>query len=183
MSQVVSLFRRRGNEQSFEELVAPHMDALFKQAYHYTGSTHDAEDLLQDFLAELYQKQNKLRAVKSLRAWLMRYLYNRFIDSYRKRKNLPNLDSVHDEQMANTLANDDSPENSYWHQQVLDGLATLSNEQRMVISLHDIEGYTLTELSEIMKIPLGTLKSHLHRGRRVLQKRFNLQPFDDTARL
>ncbi|MBN1377743.1 MAG: sigma-70 family RNA polymerase sigma factor [Gammaproteobacteria bacterium] len=159
------------------------MNSLFKQAYQYTGNTQDAEDLLQDLLVELYQKQDKLHTAKSLRAWLMRCLYNRFVDGYRKKKSAPNFDSLHDEYLANKLPNDDSPETSYWHKQVLAGLSLLSREQRMVVCLHDIEGHTLAELSDIMKIPLGTLKSHLFRGRRILQDRFKLQPFDDCVRL
>jgi RNA polymerase sigma-70 factor (ECF subfamily) len=113
----------------------------------------------------------------------MRCLYNRFVDNYRKNKSTPHFDNIHDEQTANKLANHDSPENSYWHKQVLDSLSMLSKEQRMVICLHDIEGRTLKELSDIMKIPLGTLKSHLFRGRRTLQEKFKLQPFDACERL
>ncbi len=183
MNQVISFFKRQNNEISFEELLAPHMDRLFKQAFQYTGNTQDAEDLLQELLVELYQKQGKLRSVTSLRAWLMRCLYNRFVDNYRKKQQTPGFDNIDDEHTANKLSIYDSPENSYWHKQVLEGLLLLSKEQRMVISLHDIEGHTLTELSDIMDIPLGTLKSHLHRGRRILQKKFKLQPFDDCARL
>lgn len=163
--------------------MAPYMDLLFKQAYQYTGSVQDAEDLLQELLVELYQKQDKMRSVSSLKAWLIRCLYNRFVDSYRKQKSTPYLSDIDDEQTANKVTNNDSPEANYWHRQVLEGLELLSEAQRMVICLHDIEGHTLTELSEIMDMPVGTLKSHLHRGRRALLEKFDLQPFEQCARL
>lgn len=183
MNQVISFFKRRNGNNSFEELVAPYMDILFRQAYQYTGTEHDAEDLVQELLIELYQKQDKMLAVKSLKAWLMRCLYHRFIDSYRKKKSTPRFEDIHDTQTESKLANVDSPEKDYWHTQVIEGLDSLSNEQRMVICLHDLEGNTIAEISEIMNLPIGTLKSHLHRGRLSMKQKFDMQPFKERARL
>lgn len=183
MSKVISFFRRqKSSQEQFQILVGPYMDLMYGQAYKYTGSAHAAEDLLQDLLVEIYQKLDKLAQIDSPKAWLMRCLYNRFVDSYRKHKAQPGFDDIHEPQTANSLPHQDCPETNYLHQQIVDGLELLSADQRMVISLHDIEGYTLVELSEIMSMPVGTLKSHLHRGRKLLQQKLKLQPFDQAVR-
>jgi RNA polymerase sigma-70 factor (ECF subfamily) len=173
MNNIISLFRR-GGEGSFEALLAPHMDALFRQAWHYTGSEMEAEDLLQDLLVDLFNRQEKLRAIETLRPWLSRCLYNRFVDQYRKRQRRPEL--LDSERADYTAAEDPGPENEYWHSEVLQGLEKLNSRQRAVISLHDIQGHTLPELSEILELPLGTLKSQLHRARAKLKDHLKLEP-------
>lgn len=182
MSKVISFFKRRHSVQdSFESLVSPHVNVLYKQAYKYLGSDHEAEDLVQEVLVEVYQKQDVLRESPSPAAWLSRCLYHRFIDRYRKKKSQPGTDDI-DADHIDVESHLDTPEESYRYRQILKSLDQLSANQRMVITLHDIEGYSLVELSEMMEIPVGTLKSHLHRGRKLLQKEYALQPFDDVAR-
>lgn len=182
MSKLVSIFKRRsGDQQSYEALLSPHISGLYKQAYRYTGSEHEAEDLLQDVLLEIYQKQAQLRAATAPAAWLHRCLYHRFIDSYRKRQRQLDTDADGDTLLA-TVASADNPEADLAYQQIIRAMQALTPAQRMVVSLHDIEAYTLTELSRTMAMPLGTLKSHLHRGRKVLQQQLSLQPFDNNQR-
>ena len=183
MNKVISFFKKPSKGNSFEALLAPHMDSLYRQSYQYTGSTHDAEDLLQDLLIELFQKQNQLKAAKSPRAWLTRCLYHRFIDGYRKQKSTPEFDDINDELTSNKLLSLECPANTYWHQEVIAGLSLLTKDQRTTINLHDIEGFTLAEVSEITEMPIGTLKSHLHRGRKMMQKRLNVQPCSSNHRL
>lgn len=183
MNKVISLFKKQTQKNTFESILAPHMDLLFRQAYQYTGSLHDAEDLLQDLLVELFQKQTQLADATSPRAWLSRCLYHRFVDNYRKKKSTPEFDNVDDEYTNNKLLSSECPANDYWHKQVVEGLNLLSKEQRSVINLHDIEGFTLVEIAEITEMPIGTLKSHLHRGRKMMQQQLNVQPFTNDHRL
>lgn len=183
MSKVISFFKsQKSSQEQFQLLVAPYMELMYGQAYKYTGSAHAAEDLLQDLLLELYQKQDKLAKVENPKAWLMRCLYNRFVDSYRKKKAQPGFDDIHDEQTSNRLAHRDCPETSYYHEQIVEGLELLSTEQRAVIGLHDLEGHTLAEISEALSMPVGTLKSHLHRGRKKLKEKLKLQPLEQPVR-
>lgn len=183
MSKVISFFKRRRSKQdSFESLIAPHITVLYRQAYKYLGDEHEAEDLIQELLVDAYQRQQKLREAAVPIAWLMRCLYHRFVDRYRKQKIHAGTDSLSDNEDESLLSHNNSPEKHYLHGQILHGLSLLTPEQRMVVSLHDIEGYTLPELAETMDIPLGTLKSHLHRGRKVMKKRFQVQPFDSVER-
>ena len=189
MLSLAQLYRRvtignRTPDHPFTALIAPHMNALYAQAYHFVGNTADAEDLLQDVLLELYSKPVALATIKHLKAWLLRCLYHRFIDRYRKQQRTPEHDAVMVDAVvidaeitalheashpAPLLVAADDPVQDYLHGQVLKGLQCLSPEQRAVISLHDIAGYTLVEVADMMTLPVGTLKSHLHRGRKALK--------------
>ena len=83
---------------------------------------------------------------------------------------------MHSSELQTLLHGNALDESDYFAQQLIKGLELLSIEQRVAINLHDLLGYTLLELSEIMEMPVGTLKSHLHRGRKQLQKHLELKP-------
>ena len=182
MNQVLSFFRNKGKEKSFETLIAPHMNNLFKVAYQYTGNQHDAEDLLQDLLIYLFAKQDELNHIEKLKPWLMRCLYNKFIDMYRQNKRQPVLEDIHDEKIQPLFKHYDNHHLTDQRNEIFAAMQTLSAEQKAVITLHDINGYNLPELAEIMSVPLGTLKSHLHRARALLKKQINLQPSELNVR-
>ena len=180
MSKILSFFGRSQNTCNLSELLSPHLSRLYRQAYKYCGNEHDAEDLLQDLLIECNEREQQLRDAPVPAAWLSRVLYHRFVDRHRKQSRHSQHQNIDD--IENTLSSSDSPEANYLHQQLISAMTDLSSEQRMVISLHDIEGYTLAELSETMDIPLGTLKSHLHRGRKALKNAMRLQPNELSIR-
>lgn len=182
MNQVLSFFRPKGKEKSFEALVAPHMNALFKVAYQYTGSQHDAEDLLQDLLVFLFTKKDELAEIDKLKPWLMRCLYNRFIDLYRKKQRQPMLEDIDDEKVQPLFKHFDNHQQDDQKNEIFTAMQMLSADQRAVVTMHDMNGYTLPELSEIMSVPLGTLKSSLHRARAVLKKQITLQPSELSVR-
>ena len=170
----ISLFsRNRGSEVSFEELLAPHVDPLYRLAYRFTGKQHDAEDLVQELLIKLYPRHKELLKVESLRPWLTRALYNLFVDGVRSRNRSPiehGYDEFMDQQSSSDLGPLQSLSRESLQQQISDALDMLPEEQRNVLILHDIEAYTLSELAEIFETPIGTLKSRLHRSREKLKK-------------
>jgi len=176
MSQILSFLGIKEKEQSFEAIMSPHISNLFKVAYQYTGNKHDAEDLLQDLLEYLFTKQTELRKIEKLKPWLMRCLYNRFIDVYRKKKRQPDLEDIDDEKIHSLFHHVDNHQKNEQNEEIYNAMNKLSADQRAVVTLHDINGYTLPELSEIMDTPLGTLKSNLHRARAALKQHINLQP-------
>ena len=180
MSKVFSFFSAK--KKPFDALVAPHMNGLFKVAFQYTGNQHDAEDLLQDLLMYLFTKQDDMQNIEKLKPWLMRCLYNRFIDMYRKKQRQPNLEDIDDEKVQPLFKHYDNHQSAEQQDEIYSALNTLSADQRAVVTLHDINGYTLPELAEIMAIPLGTLKSNLHRARATLKKRISLQPSELSVR-
>lgn len=181
MTNVISMFKRHRTKRSrLEDLVAPHLDSLYRQAYRYCGNEHDAEDLMQELMLDTHQREEQLRDAPVPAAWLSRTLYHRFVDRYRKNKHYNNQLNVDDHLLE--LSSDSDHEESYLHVQLLRAMEQLSPEQRMSISLHDIEGQTLPEISKALDIPVGTLKSHLHRGRKILKNCLSLQPSSDAVR-
>lgn len=173
----------------FQAQVEPYLMPLWQAAYHFTGHREDAEDLLQELLARLYPQREKLTAVEELRPWLLRSLYHLFID--RRRQWLRNVLSSSDtgtggEGVLEAVPSEASgPEDAATadnlRRTVHRALAVLDPDQRAVVVLHDMQGYTLAELQEQLQVPIGTLKSRLFRGRGRLRPLLgNLLPNSDV---
>lgn len=170
----LSLFsRQRGQKASFEELLMPHMEQLYRLAYHYSGNRHDAEDLVQDLLVKLYPRVAELQRVEHLRPWLTKSLYRLFIDRVRSQQRNP-VSAGYDEQMDSHCEEGGGAQWSAQRMAVIrdlqGALSTLPEEQRLLIVMHDVEAYTLAELETILDTPVGTLKSRLHRSRAKLRQ-------------
>ena len=168
---VFSLFKARKADE-FEQLLNPYLNGMYKQALYYTGSRADADDLIQDVLLELYDKKSTLAGIQALKPWLAKLLYNRFIDRYRKQQRWMRLHEPIEPMLLAGVEPVDGAQQADVDvavEHLVRCLRALSEHQRNVIALHDIEGYSLSEVSEIMAMPVGTLKSHLHRGRKALK--------------
>jgi len=176
MMRILDILRNQTTQQRFEVQVSPHLESLYKQAFRYVGNRTDAEDLIQDVLLEAFEKRQNLKAVNNVGSWLNRCLYHRFVDRYPSAKRLPEQLDVHSTELQAQLIGDSLDESSYFAQQLLEGIERLSFEQQSAIKLHDLCGHSLAEISGIMQMPIGTLKSHLHRGRKQLQKQLQLKP-------
>lgn len=176
MNKIIALFAGSKSEDRYREILAPHVKLLYQQAYHFTLNVADAEDLLQDVLLETYRKREILFAVENVGAWLSRCLYHRFVDRYRRQKRQPSFDNIDEMLDQSGLARQGEMEMRYQHEQLLKAMQTLKPKHRAVVSLHDQLGFTLPELESIMDIPLGTLKSHLHRARSTLKKSMDFEP-------
>jgi len=166
---IVQLFKTRVKPADrFEKLLSPYIDSLYHFACRLCQSTDDAEDLLQQLLTRLFQKLAELEQVESLRPWLFRSLYNLYVDSYRKQRRMSAVISAEDIPPDEATKEKDPYEEAELSQNqtiILAAVDQLNSEQRLVLLLHDAEGYTLTELADILQAPLGTLKSRLHRAR------------------
>jgi RNA polymerase sigma factor (sigma-70 family) len=164
-------FTRNAASQAaqFDQLLRPHVPSLYRTAYRYTGRREDAEDLVQDLLIKLYVRMPELTQVEDLRPWLIRSLHNAFVDRFRKAGRAPELVDVDDE----ALQAADDPEQDVLtleQRRALDAaIARLSPEHRAVVVLHLVEGHSLAELSGILDVQVGTLKSRLHRAKAQLQ--------------
>lgn len=167
----------------FEALVAPHMETLYRVAYRFAGHQEDAEDLVQDLLIKLYPKSAELAAVDVLRPWLIRAMYNLFVDGRRRHARRPHghIDmsgGLEDDagcvgiwdRMASPEAGPATlVERSLLGEHIMEAMEDLNEEQKAVLMLHDVEGYSLVELAETLDVPVGTLKSRLFRARRSLK--------------
>jgi RNA polymerase sigma-70 factor (ECF subfamily) len=154
----------------FEELVHPHINYLYRLAFRFCGNQEDAEDLVQDLLIKLYPKRDELEKVEKLRPWMTTSLYRMFVDNFRKKARSP-LELIDDETAFydTTVSEDPTPDKTLAEDQRINQLQAafnrLSENHRVLLTLHDIEGYRLVEIESMLSVPVGTLKSRIHRAR------------------
>lgn len=164
------------DRREFEARVRPHLEWLYRLAYRYTAQAQDAEDLVQELLVRLYRRPADLAGLSDLRPWLIRALYNLFVDQWRHRRRTP-FGHLHSEPWEALFADEggsDTPEDELHsadlRRTVLAALYRVDEEHRALLVLHDVEGHTLPELADTLGLPLGTLKSRLFRARRKLRR-------------
>lgn len=161
---------------SFTALVRPHLERLYRLAYRLTQHREDAQDLVQDVLLKLHPQTDKMADIDSVATWLYRVLYNQFVDNQRRyaRRRMrivehSDYSADPDIAPAEQASTEDLVEGEFTITRVQAALEQLSDDHQLIINLHDIEGYTLTEIAEITGVPHGTLKSRRHRARERLQ--------------
>jgi RNA polymerase sigma-70 factor (ECF subfamily) len=173
--------------RAFEALVRPHVKSLYGFALRLTGSRADAEDLVQDVLVKLYRHRERLAAVEEPRSWMMRVLYREFLNFRRTaRRWLARRRRVAEAlpDAAELASNDAEPDAALVRQRraaTLDAaIERLTLDHRVLIGLHIKDGYTLEELTGVLGVPVGTLKSRLHRARAELRGYLDgAEPFPD----
>jgi RNA polymerase sigma-70 factor (ECF subfamily) len=164
-----------GSAARFDALVRPHITYLYRLAYRFCGNPEDAEDLVQDLFIKLYPRCEELEAVEKLRPWLVTSLYRMFVDGTRRQKRSP-LELIDDEVAfyETAVSDTDSPDQELSEDQRINQLQAafqrMSEDHRVLLTLHDIEGYRLVELQEMLDVPVGTLKSRIHRARARMRK-------------
>jgi len=160
-----------------------HMDALYSAALRMTRNAADAEDLVQETYLRAYRGYPRFEAGTNLRAWLYRILTNTFINSYRAKQRRPDesdLADVEDLYLYRRLGGletsqrgrsaEDELMDVLTESQVKDAVEALPDHFRLPVLLADIEGFAYKEIAEILDVPIGTVMSRLHRGRKALQK-------------
>lgn len=173
-----------GNERhaEFEAEAMPHMDLLYNFALRTTGDPDDAKDLLQETYLKAYRFWDKYEKGTNIRAWLFRIMKNSYINRYRKETREPDKVDYEDVENFYDSIRDDSKETSDLQQrmfgnllgdEVTTALQELPDDFRTVVILCDIEGLTYEEIAEFLNCPIGTVRSRLHRGRKMLQARLH----------
>jgi RNA polymerase sigma factor (sigma-70 family) len=162
----------------FDALVRPHVLAMYRFAYRLTRSRPDAEDLVQDVLAKLYRRTDEMSQVRDLRPWLMRVVYHQFVDVIRRRRRAPTAmaEARVLEIVDPALGPDDQADVAQVSERVRSAMGRLRRDQQLLVGLHLIDGFTLEEVAQMLDVPLGTLKSRLHRTRAELKKMLRLEP-------
>ena len=168
---------------AFETEALSFLDALYRTALRMTRSEADAEDLVQETYIRAFRFRDQFTMGTNLKAWLFRILTNTFINSYRRRQAQPEfteLDDVDEFSLyrrmtgAPAASTSPDPESEFLKgvvdTEVKDALAELPEKFRSVVLL-DVEGFSYKEIAEMLGIPIGTVMSRLHRGRKFLQKR------------
>jgi RNA polymerase sigma-70 factor (ECF subfamily) len=173
----------------FEILLQPHLQRLYQLAYRFTGQRADAEDLVQDVVIKLYPRLQEMQKIEKLSPWLARVLYRHFIDRTRSKQRSPvhlvgDDETTPDDYRSGATGPADNTEESILQGHLLRALERLNDDQRALVILHDVEGYTLNEIHTMHDVSLGTLKSRLNRARSRLRELLkNVEPFGDNKRV
>jgi RNA polymerase sigma-70 factor (ECF subfamily) len=167
----------------FEPEALRHLDALYRTALRMTRSEADAEDLVQETYIRAFRFRDQFTLGTNMKAWLFRILTNTFINTYRRKAAQPDVTDLEgvDEfslyrRMADDRAASSSPDpeaellKTVVDTEVTDALEELPEKFRTAVLL-DVEGFSYKEIAEMLAIPIGTVMSRLHRGRKFLQKR------------
>jgi RNA polymerase sigma-70 factor (ECF subfamily) len=167
--------------ERFEREAMPLMPNLYSAALRLTRNPADAEDLVQETFLRAYRGFASFQEGTNLRAWLYRILTNSFINTYRKKQREPvtveGPDDVDEWYLFDRLGSRSVQTSA--ESEVLDripdedvkqALEALPEGFRMAVLLADVEGFSYKEIAEIMDVPIGTVMSRLHRGRRALEK-------------
>lgn len=165
----------------FTEEAMPLLDQLYGGALRMTRNPQDAEDLVQETYLKAYKAFDRFTPGTNLKAWLYRIMTNTYINTYRKKQRRPlvtSADEVTDNQLYTSSSHDstglESAEVEALKQmpnsRISEALNSLNEDYRMVVYYADVEGLAYKEIAEVMDIPLGTVMSRLHRGRKQLRE-------------
>lgn len=187
------------DQATFAEQAMEHMPSLYSAALRMARNPADAEDLVQETYLKAYRGFDGFREGTNLKAWLYRILTNTYINQYRAKKRRPDeseLDEVEDLYLYRRLGGleaaqagrsaEDELMDWFTDAEVKEAVESLPDQFRVAVLLADVEGFSYKEIAEILDIPIGTVMSRLHRGRKALQKKLyeyattrGLAPRDD----
>ena len=161
----------------FEKEAIPHMDAIYNYALRMTGDEDDADDLVQETFMKAFRFFDKFEKGTNCKAWLFRIMKNSFINDYRKNTKEPNKVDYDDVQNFYENIKSDEVETKHYEldafsdlldDDISEAIEKLPEDFRTVIILNDIEGFTYEEIADFVDIPVGTVRSRLHRARKML---------------
>jgi RNA polymerase sigma-70 factor (ECF subfamily) len=162
----------------FDKEFMPHIDSMYNFAFRLTFDEDDAKDLVQDTYMKAFRFINSFEQGTNAKAWLFRILKNSFINDYRKKSKEP---AKVDYQEVETYYNSDDVDfgmttdlrvdavKDMLGDEISNALNSLAVDFRTVIILCDLEGFTYEEMAKILDIPIGTVRSRLHRARNLLK--------------
>ena len=173
------------DQEDFAEQAMPYLDQLYAHAMRMTRNASDAEDLVQETYLKGYRGFGGFQEGTNLRAGLFRILTNSYINNYRKKQRRPDesdLDDVEDLYLyrrlggAETATLGRSAEEELFERitdgEVKQAIEDLPEQYRDAVLLADVEGFAYKEIAEILDVPIGTVMSRLHRGRKRLQEQW-----------
>ncbi len=183
MQQLLAKYSDKEKQNIFEKEFLPFIDSMYNFAYRITNNEDDAKDLIQETYFKAYKFIDSFERGTNAKAWLFRILKNSFINEYRKKSKEPpkvdyqdvesfyNSDDIHElvsadmhlEMLQNMIGDE-----------VSRALNALDVDFRIVIILCDVEGFTYEEMAKILDIPIGTVRSRLHRARNLLRENLKL---------
>lgn len=173
---------RKKKAEKFAAEVLEHLDVLYSTALRLCRNRPDAEDLAHDTCLRAVRFQERFQPGTNLRAWLMRIMLNLFINQYRRQRRGSEIAQGAEREALlerayaeEKLSASERPEEFFFEtlfsEEVVKALEELPLEFRLVILLVDVNEFSYAQAAEILEIPMGTVMSRLHRGRRLLRAR------------
>ncbi len=170
--------QKSAKQAEFEREAVPHMDLLYNYALRMTGNTADGDDIVQETYLKAFRFWDKYEKGTNIKAWLFRIMKNSYINIYRKESKEPDtVDYDEVKNFYNTIKDDSTDTDDLGERmfgnllpdEVAKALESLPVDFRTVVILCDIEGLTYEEIADFVEIPIGTVRSRLHRGRKMLR--------------
>ena len=173
---------QQGDEFAYIELVNRYRDKLYNFVYHFLGDLEQAEDIVQDTMLKLYQKKHYYKEIAKFSTWIYTIAKNLSNSELRKRKRRKTFtlselskDKPNYELMDKGIATEKKIESEFNLEKINQAIQRLSKSFRTVIILRDIEKLSYSEISNIVGVPMGTIKSRINRAR--LQLQLDIQEF------
>lgn len=169
--------RKPQKQQEFDREMVPHMDTMYNYALYLTGKREAAEDLLQETFLKAYRFFDSFQQGTNSKAWLYRIMRNTFINEYRREKRIPDHVEYDDQISGPHLIQEDTAgrvdlagmgTSELFEDEIATAIASLPEKYKSVVILRDIEELQYEEIAEAMEIPIGTVRSRLHRARAIL---------------
>ena len=167
-------------QRVFDKEFMPHIDAMYNFAYRLTLDEDDAKDLVQETYMKAFRFIKSFESGTNAKAWLFRILKNSFINNYRKVSKQPGkvdyqeVESYYNSDSVDANFTTDLRVETVQHMigdEITNALNSLAVDFRTVIILCDLEGFTYEEMAKILDIPIGTVRSRLHRARNLLKEK------------
>ncbi len=160
---------QRGDLEAFDRLVAAHEDRIYHAAFRITGNAEDARDAAQEALLKAFRALPRYRHESAFSTWLHRIAVNASLDLVRRRPHVPPL-PLEEVALPATVGNPEpEAERSELQRRVHQALGGLAPAHRTIIVLRDLQGLAYEEVAEVLRIPIGTVRSRLSRAREALR--------------
>jgi RNA polymerase sigma-70 factor (ECF subfamily) len=167
-------------QRDFQREAMVHIDSLYNFALRMTGDAEDANDLVQETYMKAYRFFDSFEKGTNCKAWLFRILKNSYINKYRKESKEPDkidydeIKEFYHSVKHSSLDSNDMQEKMFGElldDEVARALESLPEDFKEVVQLCDIEGFTYEEIANMVDCPIGTVRSRLHRGRKILREK------------
>jgi RNA polymerase sigma-70 factor, ECF subfamily len=163
-----------GQTEAFGQLVLKYQDRLFNTVFHVVGHAEDARDIVQEALVQAFLKLDSFQHHSAFYTWLYRIAFNLAMTQRRRRRPTVSIDRVRETSHTEPVDCEDNPAEALDRKercrQVRRAIAQLGEEHRAVLVLREIDGCCYETISEILDLPVGTVRSRLHRARLQLRE-------------
>jgi len=180
MEQVITTYSDADRQRIFDHEFLPNLRAMYNFGYRLTLDEDDARDLVQETFLKAYKSIDSFRQGTNAKAWLFRILKNNFINDYRRKRREPlkvdyqDVENYYNADDSNRVISEELRVDTLRNlmgDEISNALNALDEDFRSVILLCDLEGFKYEEIADILEIPIGTVRSRLHRARNLLKEK------------